>query len=787
MKGFFFALLFHPLFSPNPSLGPPHLPIIIIAMSTSSSMPSSFPFESITLPSSQSSASSSSDGIASGGWVSWMNPTESEATTTASATKDSSTHSSSHHPTYLTPVPTSSIPVTPSLSSSLSHRTSFDQPVGVLLSTHLAVVQQLANNVATFKQQLRHLIGSLAKMTDPPTADNPAPTGPPANPTKEVRDRMIALFHTHSAIQTPLMSQQDKLSINGRPVTKKEMFDMLDGRYNSASLDFLAPANPSARLSDPNYVMNGEVFSGDLEGNGAAALSRYRYATSTLNVNRPYLEDGEEEKTMKDDSASLLSQTIDTSNADDDDLDTAATASVRMTPTAAQLLTDASRTFQHHSAILLNLVQSSGLNTFDDIQKRIRTECRLSDELTSQILPSPSLAVPSSTSSSSSSLSASSSLSSFRDPFGSLDAALLHYLAVQHSSWSPMIRSIEVRYGEDIRRQRELQLKLTPTPTPAQIDLNLRLTIPKPTLPQLPFIRKIFATRTLASPYAPTVHTSHTSSSSPPSAILDGIIFTLPNILHAYIQFDSDSSSASASASSDSVDITRVSIVAPSELNQLVDGFTLSQSHTYRSIQAQATNRLWRLKEECITQNINNKNYKIEEEKTSNKMNHTNTNSTMDDSFHPTWKVLHQFMVSTVTDRIKRRYEWDMARFARTPQTQSLTCEYFFAYHPLFFLSLLAPLSVSLSLSLIQLYLSSYWDLHSRPCQVCKLHLAPVGANVLASANIHSVSCQPTLMMEPTVRFATKNQIQPQPHQQQGGETVYVPLHTGCVELFRQT
>jgi hypothetical protein len=114
--------------------------------------------------------------------------------------------------------------------------------------------------------------------------------------------------------------------------------------------------------------------------------------------------------------------------------------------------------------------------------------------------------------------------------------------------------------------------------------------------PPLPFIRKVFATQAIASPFAPRAAALQGNDANP----LLGLIFSLPHVLHAYVEFECDdhcdSSSAaplSAAAISTQLRVSRVAVVHWSELGVLVDAHATSAFLMMREISAQAQVALW--------------------------------------------------------------------------------------------------------------------------------------------------------------------------------------------------
>jgi hypothetical protein len=534
--------------------------------------------------------------------------------------------------------------------------------------------------------------------------------------------------------------------------------EMLDSRYYSLSHDLPSTLSWSARLSEPSYVMNGEVYSGEdpstqQQTQTPSSVAKYRNANSTLAVLRPYMDDGqkvdgrEEHEESKSNGIAVKHEQHRSSQMDlssDEKQDSRVAAS----PPLNQLLSSAASTFNLHSATLLNLIQSSSLNPFEAMQKKVRRDYVLAtgqqDQQDDVKLPAPASSVAS-------------------PHVALLDSTLISFLTLQLSRFTPIWRSLEARYADDMRRFREAQRQaqvgaaaaaaggaagippaaagaaassaaagaagsasvaaaaLLSTLTPAQLDAAARNACPRPHLPALPFVRKVYREEGTRSPYAP-VGSEATAKNVNPIA---GLIFTLPQIMHVYIELEDSTDEADVTVPVDptspstlarSLTPSRLSVVHPSELSALVDAHALSSYALCREVQSQATVALWEMRE-------------------------------------------------------RAEMEGDSA--GGQPKELRVLQE-------------------------LLLWLSSFWDLYTRQCSACRLHLAPTAPHSIGlsvSSPFHPASTSAPIpndsaivLLHPTVRLLDQHGLRA--NQGAAGEnssgSVPVALHPGCVEVWRQ-
>jgi hypothetical protein len=171
---------------------------------------------------------------------------------------------------------------------------------------------------------------------------------------------------------------------------------------------------------------------------------------------------------------------------------------------------------------------------------------------------------------------------------------------------------------EPVVQALDLPLPQLPPIEPLVVDL------PPSLYPSLPFVRKIFATDAIASPYAPRTALAVTQADTAAPALtptlpLQGLIFSLPHVLHAFLEFeaeeeeeDDDEDSghdgmaahtdqrtaalAAAASAARGLRVSRVCVVEWNELSVLVDAHTQSAFGLFRELSAQAQMQLHALR-----------------------------------------------------------------------------------------------------------------------------------------------------------------------------------------------
>ena len=530
-------------------------------------------------------------------------------------------------------------------------------PIGghKLLHAQLSAIRSLQLQLVTLKFQLRQCIDEFAAVAAVPAASaamqQPTSAGaPPASSSSShpnlpaIESRLLALRSTYKELHETLTTRID-YTLPRTPLVRDEL-DVLSSSY-------FVPVMENSAAGTAKRLVNHDVFRSDHPP--TASNPKHRSALAVHRMENRGYSGGDAAATVAGSmqqshaGAAAMATAAATMNGDEQRphsarasaSDSASSTTAAAASELASLLSSSQRAVSFHSALLLNLVQCSGLNPFSDVQQQLRTNfggsggdtgvsassggASAGGEATA-VAGSPPLAA-----------AASPAVSPAPAPVSSsslLDSALLFLMEkfyARHMESCRLIDEARRAHTEEARKAHHAAVAaaaaaaaaaatVQPPPPPPQPQ-----PLPPAVYPSLPFLRKIVSTASMASPYAPvpapvvaaaaahpgstTATAAAAAAAAPASLAVEALIVSIPHVLHAYIEFegsdseDGDAESAAACEAeflhsppslSDSARaaslfrIHRVSVVGWSELDVLVDSYAESAFACFREVAAQA-------------------------------------------------------------------------------------------------------------------------------------------------------------------------------------------------------